>query len=202
MKMRFNYLIYTAVAAMMALQACDKGFEELNTNPDASPVAQPEYVFSKALLDAMGNSYFSTNALACGGSMQHFATYKDVPGIGDKYYFQQGTYPYDYFTTGYVTAVNEIATTINALDSTNVADANKLAIAKIFRVYIMHRITDLYGDIPYTDAVKGYTTNNFTPKYDAQASIYASMLNDLEVSAAKLNSGGATFGAGDFIYSG
>ncbi|MVT09935.1 SusD/RagB family nutrient-binding outer membrane lipoprotein [Chitinophaga tropicalis] len=202
MKMRFNYLIYTAVAAIMALQSCDKGFEELNTNPDASPVAEPEYVFSKALLDAMGNSYFATNALACGGSMQHFATYKDVPGIGDKYYFQQGTYPYDYFTTGYVTAVNEIATTINALDSTDAADANKLAIAKIFRVYIMHRITDLYGDIPYTDAVKGYTTNNFTPKYDSQASIYADMLNDLEVFAAKLNAGRVTFGAGDFIYSG
>lgn len=202
MKMRLNYLIYTAVASMMAFQSCDKGFEEMNTNPDASPTAEPEYVFSKALLDALGNSYFSTNALAAGGSMQHFATYKDVPGIGDKYYFQQGNYPYEYFTTGYVNAVNEIATTINALDSTDVADANKRSIARIWRVYIMHRMTDLYGDIPYTDAVKGYTVNNFTPKYDAQSAIYADMLNELEVSAATLDASQPTFGAGDFIYSG
>lgn len=202
MKMRFNFLIYTAIAATLAFQSCDKGFEEMNVNPDASSTAQPEYMFSKALLDAFGNSYFATDVLACGGSMQHFATYKDVPGIGDKYYFQQGTYPYDYFTTGYTTAVNEIATTINALNPENAADGNKLAIARIFRVYIMHRLTDMYGDIPYSASVKGYTENNFTPKYDSQEDIYADMLKELDEAAAKLDPAVATFGAGDFIYSG
>lgn len=202
MKMRFNYFIYTAIGATMAFHACDKGFEEMNVNPDASTSVQPEYMFSKALLDAFGNSYFATDVLACGGSMQHFATYKDVPGIGDKYYFQQGTYPYDYFTTGYTTAVNEIGTTINALDADDAADVNKRSIARIFRVYIMHRLTDLYGDIPYSAAVKGYTDNDFTPKYDAQEDIYADMLKELEESAGRLDPAVATFGPGDFIYSG
>jgi len=202
MKMRFNFLIYTAVASMLTFQSCDKGFEEMNINPDASTTVQPEYMFSKALLDAFGNSYFATDVLACGGSMQHFATYKDVPGIGDKYYFQQGTYPYDYFTTGYTTAVNEIGTTINALNPDVPADVNKHAIARIFRVYIMHRLTDLYGDIPYSAAVKGYTENDFTPAYDSQEAIYNDMLKELDEAAAKLNPATATFGAGDFIYSG
>jgi len=202
MKMRLNYLIYTAVAAMMTFQSCDKGFEEMNTNPDASSVVQPEYMFSKALLDAFGNSYFATDVLACGGSMQHFATYKDVPGIGDKYYFQQGTYPYDYFTTGYTTAVNEIGLTIGALNPATPADLNKHSIARIFRVYIMHRLTDLYGDIPYSAAVTGYTNNDFTPKYDAQQDIYNDMLKELDEAAASLNAANATFGAGDFVYAG
>jgi hypothetical protein len=202
MKMRFNFLIYTAVASMLAFQSCDKGFEEMNINPDASTAVQPEYMFSKAQLDAFGNSYFATDVLACGGSMQHFATYKDVPGIGDKYYFQQGTYPYDYFTTGYTTAVNEIGTTINALNPELPADVNKHSIARIFRVYIMHRITDLYGDIPYSAAVRGYTENDFTPKYDAQEDIYNDMLKELDEAAAKLDPATATFGPGDYIYAG
>lgn len=199
MKMRFNFLIYTAIAATLLVQSCDKGFEEMNVNPDASTTVVPEYMFSKSLLDALNNSWFATDALACGGSMQQFATYKDVPGIGDKYYFQQGTYPYDYFTTGYPGAVNEIATVINALDS---SQTNKLAIARIWRVYIMHRLTDIYGDIPYSEAAKGYTTNNFTPKYDAQQAIYADMLKELDESATALDASKATFGAGDYIYAG
>ena len=199
MKMRFNFLIYTAIAATLLIQSCDKGFEEMNVNPDASSSAVPEYMFSKALLDALNNSWFATDALACGGSMQQFATYKDVPGIGDKYYFQQGTYPYDYFTTGFPGAVNEIATVINALDSSEV---NELSISRIWRVFIMHRITDLYGDIPYSEAAQGYTTNNFTPSYDAQKDIYADMLNELDEAAQALDASKTTFGAGDYIYEG
>ncbi|WP_090105534.1 SusD/RagB family nutrient-binding outer membrane lipoprotein [Chitinophaga sp. CF118] len=198
MKMRLNYLIYTAVTAMLAFQSCDKGFEEMNVNPDASATATPEYVFSKALLDVWDNSYFGTQTLACGGSMQHYATYKDVPGIGDKYYFQQGTYPYDYFTTGYPKAINEIATVINAVDSS----VNKLSITRILRAYAMSRMTDLYGDIPYSEAAKGYTTNNFTPKYDAQADIYADLLKELDESAQALDAAKPTFGVGDYIYGG
>lgn len=199
--MRFNYLIYAAVAATTLFQSCDKGFEEMNVNPDASVTVVPEYMFSKSLLDALNNSYFATNALACGGSMQQFATYKDVPGIGDKYYFQQGTYPYDYFTTGFVNVVNEVSTVINSLDSSK---TNEKAIARIWKVYVMHRMTDLYGDIPYSAAANGYTKYNFTPKYDAQADIYADMLKELEESAAILDpsSTKTTFGAGDYIYNG
>lgn len=199
MKMRFNFLIYTAIAATLLVQSCDKGFEEMNVNPDASTSVVPEYMFSKSLLDALNNSWFATDALACGGAMQQFATYKDVPGIGDKYYFQQGTYPYDYFTTGYPGAVNEINTVINALDS---SQTNKRSIARIWRVYIMHRLTDIYGDIPYSEAAHGYTTNNFTPKYDAQQAIYADMLKELDESATAFDATKATFGAGDYIYAG
>lgn len=197
--MRFNYLIYAAVAATTLFQSCDKGFEEMNVNPDASVTPVPEYVFSKALLDALNNSYFSTNALACGGSMQQFATYKDVPAIGDKYIFRQGNYAYEYFTTGYPAAVNEITTVISSLDSSK---TNEKAIARIWRVYIMHRMTDLYGDIPYSAAAKGYSEANFTPKYDTQESIYADLLKELDEATQSFDAAKSTFGPGDFIYGG
>ena len=41
---------------------------------------------------------------------------------------------------------------------------NKTAIAKIWQVFIMHRITDFWGDVPYTEAFGG----NLFPKYDSQ----------------------------------
>jgi hypothetical protein len=187
--------------AMMGLASCDKGFEDMNTNPDASPQITPAYVFTKAQLDAVGNSYFATNVLLAGGSMQQFATYKDVPGIGDKYYFQQGTYPYDYFQNAYPTAVNETAEVIRAV-STDPSQVNRLAAARIWRVYIFHRLTDLYGDIPYSQAAQGYTQNLFTPKYDPQAEIYADMLKELEQAAGSFDATKTTFGVADLIYGG
>ncbi len=204
-------LIYVAVMGVLALQACDKGFEEMNVNPDASPVVEPEYMFSKALLDGISGgygtttaTYYSTSVVCAGGAIQHFATYKDVPGLGDKYYWQQGSYPYAFFENSYPGAVNEITTVVQALEKDPAASGNKLSIARIWRVYIMHRLTDLYGDIPYTDAIKGYTDNNFTPAYDQQSAIYPNMLKELEdaANALSLNAGVSTFGAGDFIYKG
>jgi hypothetical protein len=32
--------------------------------------------------------------------------------------------------------------------------------------YPFQRLMDLYGDIPYTQAGKAVTDNNYTPKYD------------------------------------
>ncbi|GAB3569070.1 SusD/RagB family nutrient-binding outer membrane lipoprotein [Spirosoma luteolum] len=196
---RYRLLLLASLAT--GLTACDNGFEALNVNPDASTTITPAYVFTKAQLDALGNSYFSTGVLASGGSMQHFATYKDVPGIGDKYYFQQGSYPYDFFQNAYPGAVNETAEVIRAV-STDPSQVNLLSVARIWRVYVMHRITDLYGDIPYTDAAKGYSQNVFTPKYDAQSAIYADMLNELEQSAAAFDASKTTFGTADLIYGG
>jgi hypothetical protein len=194
---------------VLALQACDKGFEEMNTNPDASPNNQPEFLFSKALMDGVSGGYgttiatwYSTSMVCAGGAIQHFATYKDVPGLGDKYYWQQGSYPYAFFENTYPGAVNEIATVIKTLEDNGGANVNQLSIARIWRVYIMHRMTDLFGDVPYTDAVRGYTENNFTPSYDEQSAIYADMLRELEEAAAALNPAQPTFGAGDFIYNG
>ncbi|GAA0534227.1 SusD/RagB family nutrient-binding outer membrane lipoprotein [Chitinophaga japonensis] len=205
----FHKLICVAVTGLLALSACDKGFEEMNVNPDASPAVEPEYMFSKALLDGVSGGYgttittwYSTSMVCAGGAIQHYATYKDVPGLGDKYYWQQGTYPYAFFENTYPGAVNEIATVINALQEEPATNVNKLSIARIWRVYIMHRITDLFGDVPYTDAVNGYTDNNFTPAYDQQSAIYADMLRELEEAAAAFSEGQPTFGAGDFIYNG
>ena len=35
------------------------------------------------------------------------------------------------------------------------ADANQVAVAKILKAYAAHNLTDIFGDVPYFDAVKG-----------------------------------------------
>ncbi|RAJ09252.1 SusD-like starch-binding protein associating with outer membrane [Arenibacter echinorum] len=179
--------------------SCDSDLEALNKNPDVYGEIIPEYLFTKAQLDAVNVSYFGTAALTIGGSMQQFATYKEVPAAGDKY-FNDG-YSKGYFSTIYPLAVNEIQEVILAV-SEDTENINKHSMARIWRAYIFHHITDLYGDIPYSEAGKGVTEKIYTPKYDEQSFIYLDMLKELEEAANAFDSNKATFGSSDLLYGG
>lgn len=61
-------------------------------------------------------------------------------------------------------------------------------IARVMRVYTMHRLTDLYGDIPYSEA--GRPDKYSYPKYDDQKDIYMDMLKELDEAQAVLAKGG------------
>lgn len=191
------YLILGVFAAF-TMSSCEDGLEELNQDPDAYAEVIPGYIFTKAQLSAVDINYFGTAVLTIGGSMQQFATYKEVPAAGDKYF--NDAYSKGYFSGGY-SAVNEIEEVIRVV-SENPEDVNKLSAARIWRVYIYHHLTDLYGDIPYTEAGKGSSEGIYTPKYDEQSFIYNDMLNELEQAASAFDTAKETFGSADLFYDG
>src|SRR5690606_6834309 len=86
--------------------------------------------------------------------------------------------------------------------SENPEDVNKLSAARIWRAYIFHHITDLYGDVPYTESGKGTSDKIYTPKYDEQSFIYQDMLKELEEAATALDPAKPTFGSADLLYDG
>ncbi|QDK79288.1 SusD/RagB family nutrient-binding outer membrane lipoprotein [Spirosoma sp. KCTC 42546] len=195
MKNRFYKFTY-CLLALCTLQSCDKGLEELNINPDASSTVSPDFVFTKAQYDAVGNMITGLQ-----GTMQYTTSYNDVASWGSKYIFNQGTAPYTVFTNAYPNEINEIGEVIRALEK-DPAQVNKLAIAKIWRAYSFSKITDLYGDIPYKQAAQGYTQSIFKPVYDPQKDIYADLLSELEKAIALFDATKSTFGAADLMYGG
>lgn len=195
-----KYIYYISTVLILSVLGCTKDFGDLNKNPNSLEKPTPAFLFSKSQLSAMSNNYYLTGILNLGGFIQHYSTYKEVSGVGDKY-FANDFYQAPYFTDGYPTAVNEIEEVITALKASN-ADANRLGIARIWRVYIYHRITDLYGDVPYSEGGKGLTNLNFNPKYDTQESIYKDMLKELDEAALGLDATKPSFGGADFIYNG
>ena len=65
------------------------------------------------------------------------------------------------------------------------------------------RLTDLYGDIPYTEAAQSVTEVNITPAYDTQESVYTDMLKELKEAVAVLKQSDGTrlnIGNKDLIY--
>lgn len=55
-----------------------------------------------------------------------------------------------------------------------------LAIGLTLRSWIVFNLTDMFGAVPYTDAFKGLTENNYRPEFDSQESIYNGLLADLK----------------------
>ena len=193
-------ILYITGILLASMTACTEDFEEINTNPNVVEKPNPNYIFSKAQLDGLNNNYFATNILECGGMLQHYATYKEASGAGDKYLSNEVYYS-AYFNQAYPTAANEIEIVLDALkNSPN--ESNKLNIARIWRAYLYHRITDLYGDVPYSEAAKANTAQIFLPKYDTQEFIYKDLLKELDEAATALDAAKPSFGPADFLYNG
>src|SRR6266542_7076916 len=98
--MKKHSLKYTAGLLVLfgaaSLQSCDKNFKEINTNPDATPVAYPPYVFTKAEYDGIDRemTFFM-------GTMQYTTSYNDVAGWGSKYNAAQTPQTFAAFTGAY-----------------------------------------------------------------------------------------------------
>ena len=76
---------------------------------------------------------------------------------------------------------------------------NQIGVARILKSVIFKRVTDTYGDVPYSEAFKG--TDNLSPAYDSQESIYKALISDVKAARDMLDPSlaGPT---GDIIYGG
>src|SRR6266511_2318704 len=82
-----------------------------------------------------------------------------------------------------------------------VPDSIYLGIAKVMEAYMMGTAVDLWGDVPYSEAVN--PVNFPTPRYDGQLAIYAALQTLLNEAIVDLNgSTGNGPGANDLVYGG
>lgn len=188
---------------MMALVvgACDEGFDELNVDPTRPPqiAAANKLTAVQKFISSERYDNWRAGMIYQSTMMQHIATtagYWD----GDKYTWNRG-YASSLMDRYYGNAIKTIEDLLFQLDEEEAPDEMK-AIVRILRVFAFSRLTDLYGDVPYSEAGKAVLEGIFLPKYDAQSEIYPDMLNELEESAAALSSGTSGFGAADVIYNG
>lgn len=79
-----------------------------------------------------------------------------------------------------------------------------LALAKFFRAYFFISATEVFGDIPMSEALKGQSDGVFRPKYDTQKEVYSQCLKLLEEANTDLTPFVATKTKveGDFYYNG
>lgn len=93
---------------------------------------------------------------------------------------------------------------LNTLEGTKVAaqangsNANQIAAATILKAYYFHQMTDIWGMIPYSEALNGL--ENQYPKFDSQQSIYTALFSELDSALAMIDSGNGP--SGDILFRG
>ncbi len=206
--MKSKTLNYTTLCLLVlttaGLWSCDKGYKSLNVNPDATGKPTPQFVFSLAEYGGAGyngGAYGSSAADFLLGTMQYTTSYNDVAGFGSKYISSQVTQTEGMFSAAYPDEINELGIVIKAVKA-DASKVNLLAEARIWRVYCFMRLTDLYGNIPYSQAGMGYDSSIYKPAYDTQQSIYSDMLSELDAAAQSLDASKTTYGSSDLIYGG
>jgi len=178
------------------LSSCTKDFEELNKNPN-SPVDVPAInIFTGALEDAISRQM--------GGWEQTYYTGNWSQQWSKVQYIDEDRYqPRDmssYFQNPYINELKNLTIVVNK--ATEDEDFKLAAAAKVMKAQIFLYITDLWGDIPYFEALQGFDKDGtLTPKYDKQSEIYADLLLKLEEANAALT-GTVIFGTGDLLYGG
>src|SRR3954467_2191629 len=126
MKKDFKKYSIMLLTACIGLQACDKGFETMNTNPNASANLTPAFVFTKSLLDGAGDVL---NLLQ--GTMQYTTSYNDVAGFGAKYILSQSQQSWTVFNNAYPKEINEVQQVIEKV-SADPEQVNLLSAARIW----------------------------------------------------------------------
>jgi hypothetical protein len=192
---------YATLILILFVSSCDNGFEEMNINPNAynDPVLKNLFSQSIVFIAGVGDDRDWGNDMYANGIMQYFSSFKDH-WTGMKYLYDPG-YNDVFFNDGYRYHLKDIEQIIS-LTKDSPEDVNLYAMSRIMRVYSFHRVTDLYGDIPYSQANKGYLEGLYHPKYDKQADIYTDMLKELEESLLLFDTSKGTIGAADFLYNG
>ncbi len=192
---------FALATCVLLFASCDAGFEEMNVNPTQASEIDPNFKLTNIQLRVSGERYenWRTNLIYSSVMIQHFAT---LPGYwaGDKY-----TYIGSYSAAMWDRYYPNISKNVEDLLIQTAEDpemANMHHITQVMRVVMYHRLTDLYGDIPYSEAGRGFIDGITQPAYDSQSAIYADMLAKLEQAASSLSGSGASFGGGDLIYGG
>jgi hypothetical protein len=106
-----------------------------------------------------------------------------------------------YFNEPYVNALKNLSIVIKK--TTEDGNNRLLAAAKVMRVWNFMYLTDLFGDVPYTEALQGFDADGtLYPKYDSQQSIYTALLTELEEANVLLTGTTINFGSGDIVFGG
>lgn len=193
--------ILTTLSAALLFASCDTvDFGNTNQNINGPSKIDPAGLMTGAILDYSNNAgriYATNPTLYVQYQTQNVyldeTRYSDVAQDWSEYYVK--AFGNLNVLINFLSVPENVTPTVLSQGSLN----NQLGVAKIMKAIVTKRITDLYGDIPYTEAGQGIDFLN--PKYDSQESIYKSLIADLKSGRDMLKTA-ETKPKGDVLYSG
>jgi hypothetical protein len=172
------------VMVMWMFSACHDA-DYYNINPNEPSQTTPSLLLTSACLDVFYSDLLST------AYASRYLTYYERPNENINYSWILGNFS-EFRALRQVKDMEDIATKSN--------DKNYIGLAKFFRAILFSRLTERYGDIPYSQSMKAKEGID-KPKYDTQEEVYIGILAELEEANTLLSTNNGAIG-GDVIYKG
>jgi hypothetical protein len=186
--------------AALTFTACSEDFFDINTNPNNPATVTPGLVLPSAIA---GSAY------VIGGYYQHLG------GVWSQHYTQstaasqwvnleeysltEGDFDTQ-FQSAYADALEDFE--YIRQETSIKGDWSYYMIATLMQAYTFQVIADLYGDIPFSEALKGVET--LTPKWESGAAVYDSLLTRIDEAVSHDFSGSkvSEVGYADILFGG
>lgn len=193
MKTRYSKIVFAFTLLSLVLTGCTNDFEEINTNPN-----QPEQISNPGLLlpglirgvanRTYNGAWNRGNIVADYGADQFVSAFDWSAGDAVGYFLWDF---YDHLRN--VQGMYDLAVK-NELK-------NYQGISLVLKSFLYQSMTDIYGNIPYSEAIKAKSDGINFPKYDSQEEIYAGILSDLTLANDLLSASNEPV-SGDVLYNG
>jgi len=182
--------VFLLTGVFLTVAGCTTDFDEMNTSPNSATVVPGTNVLGSSMITSV-ETLFGTR-LDC----YYAGAYSGYIGAPDYEYrvdINNSMWRSMYTSMTYATDAIRLAV--------EEGNDNLYAAALTFRAYNAHKASDMWGDIPYTEAFQ-LEGGVLYPKYDSQETVYNTLLAELKTAADKFNTTGAAIGVGDFMLKG
>ncbi|SEO26147.1 Starch-binding associating with outer membrane [Mucilaginibacter gossypiicola] len=202
--MKKSYIKYIAGAFILIASSCKTG-GDINVNPNQSPNAQTGFMLTGAIqfLGGVNGAGATTNINSFAGEL--YSQYMSETFYTNESLFSLKQYDYQTYYTGPLQDLKTIIDVNSDPAKKNLAavtrfgtNNDQIASARILTAFIYLTITDRWGDIPYTQALK--SSANFSPAFDAQKDIYTALMKELDEAQAQLGTTNSL--TGDILFNG
>jgi len=193
---RFKFTLIFSFIATLALVSCDKDFEEINIDPN-NPTSVPSHLLIPSSVRQFQNTNYSTFV---GGELAGWAQQLAKVQYNDqqRYVFRESVIT-STWTNTYAISIsdaNQMYTLAEAEENNNV-----MGVALVLQAYGYSVLTDIYGNIPFSEAMTA-DQGNFSPAYDSQDAVYTGILSTLDQAMSLLGTGGTIDATSDILYQG
>ncbi|GAB3521003.1 RagB/SusD family nutrient uptake outer membrane protein [Emticicia fontis] len=200
--MKLKSILLSALVVLFG-SSCKESFFDINTNPNSLPTALPSYVFTGALNTTSTNI---AGTSAAGGSSEIGFYWSGQWTQGNGYIINTAQFAYN-FTNGdfnywdaYYNNLEDYEYVIQNADANNQKFLK--GPAKVMKAMLFQQLVDMYGNIPFSDALKG--TASLAPKFDDQKTVYEGLIKLLDEAIAdlKANTFASAFNGSDIVFRG
>ncbi len=192
-------IYFCAIIFLVCIYSCGKDFGDINSDPNNPQIVPPEVLLTNCE-KILADNVFQNSALPEVLSQTWAqSNYTDISRYDIRPQDQNG-----WFQSIYSVTLKDLERIVNIVHNKPglklAEDNNKIAIATVLRAYTFEYVSDIFGAVPYKDALEG--ANNRAPKYDSMRVIYLGIIGELKTAISMMDATYDSYGGADIIYNG